>query len=194
MVHAITAGSSLGQPLLRLDPCRRLTNGAMLPVVLSIDCSSAAFQDSDGPGPRRRWSTPWRRRRGLRRHQGLAVLARHPARVGDPRRPPAAGPRGRGASREAAGGRRADQREDATRGIAPSGRARRRRGKTRAELSSGTSSAIPRCRCRAASRPSPGRRAIRAFREEFDFPPPRPDPPLRGPRQPAPEFNGEVPA
>ena len=60
-------------PASRTDDANALTNGAMLPVVLSINCSSGAFQDDDTSFATQAARQPERRRgRRIRRHRGLA--------------------------------------------------------------------------------------------------------------------------
>ena len=91
-----------------------LTNGANLPVLMSINCSSAAFDYDETSFVSEALVNPNGGAVGcVRRHPRLPDLAQHADRAGLRRRPAAARPARRGPGHQAAHGQRADPRQDA---------------------------------------------------------------------------------
>ena len=190
-----------GPPRPRVDPgwdnprfasedADALTNGAELPVVLSINCSSGAFQDDDRSFATQALVNPNGGAAGVFGDTEVSPTDHNTQiALGLPRRAAAAGAGRRGAGDQAARGRRADPRQEAA------GRHRppRPTASTRNELYLWHYFGDPSMQMWGGDPvelPDP-----RRFRAVFhkDFGPPRPDPPPYGVEVTLPaEFNGQA--
>ena len=152
MVHRDHGGTDAwGNPRFATTDVDALTNGAELPVVLSINCSSGAFQDDDARSPPRRSSTRTAARSGVFGDTEVSPTAttRRSAGASSTRwcpRPGRRGPRPRAADRRGADPRQERGWPGSPRPGSPTATAAPATSST-----CGTTSATRRCRCGAAS-------------------------------------------